>query len=79
MDIEVYECRSKVYCNVCSSRHHLSICDNNIPSREVSTRDSIAPSSVGSQASATFCVGNAEYGGRAVLQTALAILREEDR
>ena len=74
-----YECRSKVYCSVCSGRHHLSICDNNILLREVSARDSTAPLSVGSQANATSCVGNVEYGGRAVLQTALAIVREEDR
>ena len=74
-----YECRSKAYCNVCSGRHHLSICDNNIPSQEVSAREFTAPSSIGSHASATSCVGNVEYGGRAVLQTALAIERNEDR
>ena len=74
-----YECRSKVYCNVCSGRHHLSIYDNNVPSREVSTNNSTASSNVGSQANATFRVGNFEYGGRAVLQTAIAIIREEGR
>ena len=74
-----YEYRSKIYYNLYSGRHHLSICDTNVPSQEVLTRNSTALSSVGNQANATYCVGNVEYGGRAVLQTVLAIIKEEDR
>ena len=39
-----YGCRSKVSCTVCNDRHHISICDNNVPSREALTRDPTAPS-----------------------------------
>jgi len=68
-----YECRSKIYCNLCNGRHHISICDINVSSREGLTTDSTAPSSVGNHANATSYVDNVEYGGSAVLQTALAI------
>ena len=48
-----YECHSKIYCNLCNGRHHISICDINAPYREGLTTDSTAPSSVGNHANAT--------------------------
>ena len=76
---KAYDCRTKVLCNVCRRRHHVSICDNYVSSHEAISIQPNAPDSFSSTANTTSCLGSIEYGGRAVLQTALALVREADR
>ena len=77
-----FQCRSKALCLECKRNHNVSICDikstNALPSVELNrnignqAKESDL-SLVNSTINATSCISSVEYGGRAVLQTALAV------
>ena len=79
-----FQCRSKALCLECKRNHNASICNikstNALPS--VESNRSISSqvkendlSLVNSTVNATSCISNVEYGGRTVLQTALALAK----
>ena len=80
---KAFHCRSKVLCLECKRKHNVAICGskttNAIPlvesDRSVSKQQDSDPSLVNSTINATSCISNVEYGGRAVLQTALAFAK----
>lgn len=74
-----YECRTKGLCSVYRHRHHVSICNNSLPPQEDVSAQSNASDIPSSTANTTSCLSDIEYGGRAVLQTVLAVVKEADR
>ena len=73
-----YECRTKGLCCLCGRRRHVSICNDVLPQQEDVSAQASAPVFSSSTANTTSCLGSFEHGGRAVLQTALALVRETD-
>ena len=79
-----FQCRSKALCLECKRNHNVSVCDikstNALPSVELNrnignqAKESDL-SLVNSTINATSCISSVEYGGRAVLQTALAVAK----
>ena len=67
-----FQCRSMNVCRTCKQKHHVAICESVLPPVPS------APPARGNTANSiytTSCIGSIEYGGRAVLQTALALVK----
>ena len=69
-----FQCRSKALCLECKRNHNVSICDIKPTNALPKAKESDLPL-VNSTINATSCISNVEYGGRAVLQTALAVAK----
>ena len=67
-----FQCHSRALFRNCNQKHHISICESTMSPMPSAP---LPPDNTANNANTTSCVGSIDSGGRAVLQTALAVVK----